>query len=69
MLVGALAEVLSLGAIVPFLAILADPVQALQRPLVAQVSAIRGPDTFGGKPCGAKARRLVLAPALASWRR
>ncbi len=37
MLVGALAEVISLGAIVPFLAILADPVQALQRPLVAKV--------------------------------
>jgi ABC-type bacteriocin/lantibiotic exporter with double-glycine peptidase domain len=36
MLLGAMAEVLSLTAIVPFLAILADPVQALQRPLVAQ---------------------------------
>jgi ATP-binding cassette subfamily B protein len=42
MLVGALAEVLSLGAIVPFLAILADPVQALQRPLVAHVIAALG---------------------------
>jgi ABC-type bacteriocin/lantibiotic exporter with double-glycine peptidase domain len=42
MLVGALAEVLSLGAIVPFLAVLADPVQALQRPLVAQVVATLG---------------------------
>lgn len=42
MLVGALAEVLSLGAIVPFLAILADPAQALQRPLVAQVVATLG---------------------------
>jgi ABC-type multidrug transport system fused ATPase/permease subunit len=42
MLVGALAEVLSLGAIVPFLAILADPVQALQRPLVSQVVATLG---------------------------
>lgn len=42
MLVGALAEVLSLGAIVPFLAILADPVQALQRPLVAQIVASLG---------------------------
>lgn len=40
MLVGGLAEVLSLGAIVPFLAILADPVQALQRPLVAKVVAV-----------------------------
>jgi ABC-type bacteriocin/lantibiotic exporter with double-glycine peptidase domain len=42
MLVGAMAEVMSLGAIVPFLAILADPVQALQRPLVAQVVATLG---------------------------
>jgi ABC-type bacteriocin/lantibiotic exporter with double-glycine peptidase domain len=42
MLVGALAEVISLGAIVPFLAILADPVQALQRPLVAQMVASLG---------------------------
>ncbi len=39
MLVGALAEVLSLGAIIPFLAVLVDPEQALQRPLVAQVVA------------------------------
>jgi ATP-binding cassette subfamily B protein len=37
MLIGALAEVLSLGAIIPFLAILADPVQALQRPIVSTV--------------------------------
>ena len=42
MLVGALAEVLSLGAIVPFLAILTDPAQALQRPLVSRVVAILG---------------------------
>lgn len=42
MLVGAMAEVLSLGAVVPFLAILADPVQALQKPLVAQVIATLG---------------------------
>ena len=42
MLVSALAEVLSLGAIVPFLAVLADPAQALQRPLVAQVVATLG---------------------------
>jgi ATP-binding cassette, subfamily B, bacterial PglK len=40
MLIGALAELLSLGAIVPFLAFLADPVQALQRPMVAQVVSI-----------------------------
>lgn len=37
MLAGAVAEVVSLGAILPFLAILADPVQALQKPLVVQV--------------------------------
>ena len=37
MLFAALAEVISLGAIVPFLAILADPVQALQRPLVMHI--------------------------------
>lgn len=42
MLVGALAEVISLGAIVPFLAILADPAQALQRPLVAEVISTLG---------------------------
>jgi ATP-binding cassette, subfamily B, bacterial PglK len=42
MMLGALAEVLSLGAIVPFLAILADPVQALKRPLVAQIVANLG---------------------------
>jgi ATP-binding cassette, subfamily B, bacterial PglK len=39
MLLGALAEVLSLGAIVPFLAILADPVQAMQKPLLAHALA------------------------------
>jgi ABC-type multidrug transport system fused ATPase/permease subunit len=42
MLAGAVAEVISLGAIVPFLALLADPVQALQRPMVAQVVAALG---------------------------
>ena len=41
-LAGAVAEVLSLGAIVPFLAILADPVQALQRPLVVKVISVLG---------------------------
>jgi ATP-binding cassette, subfamily B, bacterial PglK len=35
MLLGALAEVVSLGAIVPFLALLVDPAQALQKPLLA----------------------------------
>lgn len=42
MLASAMAEVISLGAIVPFLAVLADPVQALQKPLVAQVVATLG---------------------------
>lgn len=42
MLIGALAEVISLGAIVPFLAILADPVQALQRPMVGKVVSLFG---------------------------
>lgn len=42
MLIGAVAEVISLGAIVPFLAILVDPAQAMQRPMVAQVIAILG---------------------------
>ena len=42
MLVGAMAEMLSLGAIVPFLAILTDPAQALQRPFIARVVAISG---------------------------
>lgn len=46
MVTGALAELVSLGAIVPFLAILADPVQALQRPSVAQVVSIL--DANGG---------------------
>ncbi|MDO8772293.1 MAG: ABC transporter ATP-binding protein [Burkholderiaceae bacterium] len=47
MLVGALAEVLSLGAIVPFLAILADPVQALKMPLVAHVIGTLGLSVAG----------------------
>ncbi len=42
MLVGALAEVISLGAIVPFLAILADPDQALQSSFLAQLVATLG---------------------------
>lgn len=42
MLVGALAEVLSLGAIVPFLAILADPMKAIEGSTVAQVIATLG---------------------------
>ena len=40
MLVGGFAEVLSLGLIVPFLAFLIDPVQALQVPFVAQIANI-----------------------------
>lgn len=42
MLVGALAEVLSLAAIVPFLATLTDPVLATKRPLVANVITALG---------------------------
>lgn len=42
MLVSAIAEVISLGAVVPFLAVLADPVQAMQRPVVARVVATMG---------------------------
>lgn len=42
MLLGAVAEVASLGAIVPFLAILAEPAQALQRPAVVRVAAALG---------------------------
>lgn len=37
MLVCAIAEMLSLAALVPFLAILADPVQAMERPFIAQM--------------------------------
>jgi ABC-type bacteriocin/lantibiotic exporter with double-glycine peptidase domain len=37
MLLSALAEMLSLAAIVPFLAILADPVQAMEKPFVMQM--------------------------------
>lgn len=42
MLLGALAEMLSLAAIVPFLAVLTDPVEAMKRPLVANVVAALG---------------------------
>ena len=42
MLVGALAEVLSLAALVPFLATLTDPVQVTKRPLVANVITALG---------------------------
>jgi ATP-binding cassette, subfamily B, bacterial PglK len=41
-LLSGLAEVLSLGAIVPFLAVLADPAIALQRPFVARIAAALG---------------------------
>ena len=40
MLGGGFAEVLSLGLIVPFLAFLIDPLQALQVPVVAQIANI-----------------------------
>ncbi len=42
MVIGALAEVVSLSAIIPFLAILADPVQALHKPSVGKVISILG---------------------------
>ncbi len=42
MLLGAMAEALSLGSIVPFLAILADPEQALARPEMASLVAALG---------------------------
>jgi ATP-binding cassette subfamily B protein len=42
MIAGAITEVVSLGAILPFLAILVDPQQALQTPLIARVVAALG---------------------------
>ena len=42
MLVCALAEMLSLATLVPFLAILADPANALQRPFVARIVGLLG---------------------------
>ncbi len=42
MLVGAFAEVLSLAAIVPFLALLTDPVRALEAPMVSGVVSMLG---------------------------
>lgn len=43
MLLGALAEVVSLGAIVPFLALLVDPAQALQKPFLAWLRVFLAP--------------------------
>jgi len=71
MCAGALAEVISLGAIVPFLAIMADPAQALQRPLVrivvetlglSSTSDIRWQVTmlFSGTVVGAGVVRFIL---------
>ena len=42
MIAGAVTEVVSLGAILPFLAILVDPQQALQTPLIARVVSTLG---------------------------
>ena len=42
MLLGAAAELVSIGAVVPFLAILADPVQALERPGLARLVSLLG---------------------------
>lgn len=76
--VGALAEVLSLGAIVPFLAILADPAQAQQRPLVARVVATLGLSNaedirwqltllFAGTALAAGVVRFVLTYAISRF--
>lgn len=76
MLVSAIAEVISLGAVVPFLAVLADPVQAMQRPMVARVVAFLGmgdaPDIrlqltllFAGAAVASGAVRLLLIYATA----
>ena len=40
MLFGGFSEVVTLGLVVPFLAFLMDPVQALQLPYVAQIASI-----------------------------
>lgn len=76
MLLGAVAEVASLGAIVPFLAILAEPAQALQRPAVARVAAALGASgvehvrwtltlLFAGTAVAAGVTRLLLIWAIA----
>ena len=76
MLVGAMAEMVSLGAIVPFLAILADPVHALNQAWVAKVIAALGLDeagdlrwqltlVFAGTVVAAGTLRFVLIFAIA----
>ena len=42
MIVSAFAEIVSLSAVFPFLAILADPVEALQRPIISKVVDVLG---------------------------
>ncbi len=77
MLIGGFAEVLSLGAIVPFLAFLADPIQAMQKPLIAKfvdtlglnvdVDVLRWQFTvlFAGTAIAAGIVRFVLIYAIA----
>jgi len=76
MFVGALAEVLSLGAVVPFLAILTDPVLAMRQPFVGGVIGLlglgEGEDLrwtltllFGGAAVAAGAVRILLIYATA----
>src|SRR5690348_11144022 len=76
MVIGAFAEVLSLGAIIPFLAILAEPTRALERPTVAGVVETLGLGAsedirlkltliFAGTVVMAGIVRLVLVYAIA----
>ncbi|MGE0873745.1 MAG: ABC transporter ATP-binding protein [Burkholderiales bacterium] len=71
MLAGALAEVLSLGAVVPFLAVLTDPVLAMRQPFVGSVISFLGLTgdedlrwtltlLFGGAAVAAGAVRILL---------
>ena len=71
MFAGALAEVLSLGAVVPFLAVLTDPVLAMRQPFVGGVISFLGLTDdedlrwtltllFGGAAVGAGAVRILL---------
>ena len=78
MLVGAFAELLSISALVPFLAILVDPGPALQKPLIAELVAFLGLADiqairwfltllFAGAAVTAGALRLVLTYAVAHF--
>ena len=78
MLVGAFAELLSISALVPFLAILVDPGPALQKPLIAELVAFLGLADIqairwfltllvAGAAVTAGALRLVLTYAVAHF--